>query len=310
MLRFIINPHSRSGKGKKIWRELKTSLPKDLNYQCVLTEYPGHGIKLAAKLTEEKEDPAPIVAVMGGDGSLNEALNGFHMENAPILGYLPTGSGNDFARGMKLPPEPKQALDHILNPKYFYQLDYGAVLYGEENRPASRRFLVSCGMGYDAAVCHNINKTKVKNLFNALHLGKISYLLIGIKQIILCRLTDGTLKIEGGETIPLKNIAFVSCHNLPYEGGGFPFAPGAEADDGYLDLCVVTAKSRLRFTLVLLFALLGGRHVRLRGVRQIRCREASLRLNTPLPLHTDGEVLGYYRGMDIKCHPKELPAVW
>ena len=176
-------------------------------------EYPGHGIKLAAKLTEEKEDPAPIVAVMGGDGSLNEALNGFHMENAPILGYLPTGSGNDFARGMKLPPEPKQALDHILNPKYFYQLDYGAVLYGEENRPASRRFLVSCGMGYDAAVCHNINKTKVKNLFNALHLGKISYLLIGIKQIILCRLTDGTLKIEGGETIPLKNIAFVSCHN-------------------------------------------------------------------------------------------------
>ncbi|WP_434311338.1 diacylglycerol/lipid kinase family protein [Hominifimenecus sp. rT4P-3] len=310
MLRFIINPHSRSGKGKKIWENLKSLLPQDLIYQQFFTEYPGHGSKLAAQLTKEKEEPAPIVTIMGGDGSLNEALNGFHMENAPVLGYLPTGSGNDFARGMKLPADPAQALAHILNPKYFYQLDYGAVCYGDKARPASRRFLVSCGMGYDAAVCHQMNQTKIKKLLNAVHMGKISYLIIGIQQIIHCRFTDGTLKVDKQASIPLKNIAFISCHNLPYEGGGFPFAPGAKVDDGYLDLCIVTAKSRLRFTAVLFTAMLGGRHTRLNGVKLIRCREASLRLNAPLPLHTDGEVLGFYYGMEITCHPRELPTVW
>lgn len=306
MLRFLVNPHSRSGKGKKIWEALQASLPENLPYTTVFTQYPGHGIHLASALTERPEDPAPVLAVMGGDGSLNEALNGMHLENHPALAFLPTGSGNDFAKGMGLAADPEQELNRILQEPAVRRIDYGSACYGGPDAPASRRFLVSCGMGYDASVCRNINQSRLKKVCNALHLGKLAYFLIGVKQILLCRRVDAVLTRDENPPVRLKNLAFFSCHNLPCEGGGYRFAPGAVPDDGWLDLCVVTARSRLRFALILIAALAGSRHTRFRGVYTFRCRKAALRLTKPLPLHTDGEVPGDFSGLEITCHPQGL----
>ncbi len=306
MLRFLVNPHSRSGKGKIIWEKLRASLPADLAFQEFQTQYPGHGVRLAAALTEKPEDPAPVIAVMGGDGSLNEALNGFHLENHPVLCCLPTGSGNDYTRGMGLSPDPQQAVENMLHHPTVQDLDFGEARFSRDGASQGRRFLVSCGMGYDASVCRCINHSRMKRLFNAVHLGKLAYLILGLKQILLCRRTDGTLSVDGGPPAELKDIAFVSCHNLPYEGGGFRFASDAVPDDGWLNLCVVTARSRARLALVLVAAFAGSRHTRFRGVYALRCRQASLQLDKPLPLHTDGEVPGEYTGMDITCHPKGL----
>lgn len=306
MLRFLINPHSRSGKGKKIWESLQAALPEDRPCTTVFTQYPGHGIRLAGALTEHPEDPSLVLAVMGGDGSLNEALNGMHLENRPLLAFLPTGSGNDFAKGMGLASDPEQELNRILHSPAVRQIDYGSACYGGPDACTNRRFLVSCGMGYDAAVCRNINQSRLKKVCNTLHLGKLAYFLIGVKQILLCRRVDAVLSRDGQPPLHLKNLAFLSCHNLPCEGGGYRFAPGAAPDDGWLDLCVVTARSRLRFALILIAAFAGSRHTRFRGVYTFRCRKASLRLSKPLPLHTDGEVPGDFSGMEVTCHPQGL----
>ena len=161
-------------------------------------------------------------------------------------------------------------------------------------------------MGYDASVCRCINRSRMKRLFNALHLGKLAYLFLGLGQILLCRRTDGTLSVDGGPPTELKNIAFASCHNLPYEGGGFRFAPAAAPDDGWLDLCVVTARSRARLALVLLAAFAGSRHTRFRGFTPSAAARHPCSWTSPFPFTTDGEVPGEFTGMDITCHPKEL----
>lgn len=306
---FIINPRSSSGNGGKIWKELEPVIQaSDIRYQVLKTEYPGHAIKLAAEIPEENTDDSRIISVMGGDGSLNEVLNGSHLTENTIIGYIPSGSGNDFARGMHLPVVPDQALRHILNPKDVHTLDYGVVKYGEENR--TRRFLVSSGIGYDAAVCYRIESSKIKKLFNMIHLGKLAYFVLGVEQVFKCKMVSGTLTIDDKKTISLDNLAFMSCHNLPYQGGGWKFAPEAQPDDGFLDLCVVTAKNRWDFLLTLVCCLLGARHVKRKRVHMIRCRKASLHLNQKLPTHTDGEVIGYYKDLEYQCHPDGLRAVW
>ena len=306
---FIINPRSSSGNGGKIWKELEPVIDaSDISYQVLKTEYPGHAIKLAAQVPEQEPGESRVIAVMGGDGSLNEVLNGSHLTEDTIIGYIPSGSGNDFARGMHLPVVPNQALRHILNPKDIHTLDYGFTTYGEKDR--KRRFLVSSGIGYDAAVCYRIESSKIKKIFNMIHLGKLAYFVLGVEQVLKCKMASGTLTIDDNETIELNNLAFMSCHNLPYQGGGWKFAPDATPNDGLLDLCVVTAKNRWDFFLSLILCLLGARHVNRKTVHMIRCKKASLHLDTKLPAHTDGEVIGYYQDLDFQCHPAGLRAVW
>ena len=155
MYYFIVNPHSRSGRAAKMWRSLEQKLlDKGIPYDSLLTEYPGHAITLAASLTDPKHpDKGPkIIIVLGGDGTLNEVLNGLSFSAVFTLGYIPSGSGNDFARSLKLPRNPEKALEHILNPKYQRFLDYGILSYGK-NEELHRRFCVSSGIGYDASVC-------------------------------------------------------------------------------------------------------------------------------------------------------------
>jgi len=309
MIHFIINPHSSSGSGLSIWQSLKPILQvSHISYTAHLTEYPGHAIRLAGEITSEAAADECRLAIVGGDGTLNEVLNGAHLSSDVIFHYIPTGSGNDFARGMRLPVNPEKAMAHVLNPRSVHTLDYGTAQYGEGQH--ERRFVVSCGIGFDAAVCHNISYSRLKKLLNRMHLGKVAYLLIGIKQILQCKMINGTLTVDGEDPIPLENTVFISCHNLAYEGGGFPFAPDALPDDGWLDLCVVTAGSRLRFTYLLLRSVLGGRHKTCKGVILRRIRQASIHLDKPLPVHTDGEVMGYFRDLDITCQPQDFRTGW
>ena len=307
MYYFIVNPHSRSGKGMNIWNRLKERLDREeVSYEAYLTERPGHAVELAAMLTSphhEDTDPKNIV-VLGGDGTLNEVLNGLSMSAPVSLGYIPSGSGNDFSRGMKLPRNPEKALEFLLDSQRIRTIDYGILSYGKE-RPVHRRFIVSSGIGYDADVCQSLLSSRLKKLLNQLHIGKLVYLVIGIKRILLCKSADGCLMLDGVKKVNLKRIRFISSHIQKFEGGGFRFAPKADPSDGYLDLCVVSGVSKLRLTGLLLASLV-GRHTSCSGVRTYACREASLHTEKPLFVHTDGEVLGKQTDIVVRCVEKKI----
>src|SRR5699024_8873846 len=96
------------------------------------------------------------------------------------LGYIPIGSSNDFARGLGIPKKPEEALDAVLHPKKIIHMDIGMLT----GAAGERRFLVSGGIGFDAAVCHEVCVSKWKILLNRLGLGKLSYAVVALDRLI------------------------------------------------------------------------------------------------------------------------------
>ena len=98
MYHFIVNTKSRTGKAKKLWEEIKRELDDhSVKYDYQVTEYAGHAVEIARKLVRKYEAPVKIV-VIGGDGTFNEVINGIKNHEKVQLGYIPTGSGNEYLR--------------------------------------------------------------------------------------------------------------------------------------------------------------------------------------------------------------------
>lgn len=311
MINIIVNPTSRSGRGEKIWNKVESMFRNSKKEYCVyFTKYEGHAKQIAAQLTK---DPAPndyetTIVVVGGDGTINEVINGIAFERNVTLGYIPTGSGNDFARGLKYSEKCfeylKKRVDHILNPSEYEWLDYGVVLNGG-SQVTNRRFAVSCGLGLDADVCHDMIDSKAKRFFNYFGMTKISYLLIEIYHLIHFTPVDGVLEVDNGKQYSMNKIWFVSFHIHPFEGGGFKFAPNANHSDGLIDVCMIYGRGRLGLIPVLLSSIT-GHHIRKRGTRIIQCKEARLKVKTPCRVHADGEMFGLQDDISVRCISKRI----
>ena len=95
---FIVNPGSCCGRGAKVWEKLKDALEKRaVGYEHYLTGQPGDARSIARMLSKNCSEPRVIV-VVGGNGTLNEVLDGLALNDMVTLGYIPSGTGNDFAK--------------------------------------------------------------------------------------------------------------------------------------------------------------------------------------------------------------------
>lgn len=305
MLYLIVNPNSRCGRGQKVWKTIKKQLDfYGVEYQAYITEKPGDARRFAAGLTGTGKEPRILVSV-GGDGTVNEVLDGLNFEGPVTLGYIPAGSGNDLARSLKLPQNPKRCLKKILNPQYHRMLDYGVMTYGKEEI-FHRRFVVSAGIGLDAAVCHNVCYSKTRACLNRFHLGSLSYVMVGLKQVLLARPSKGYLILDGGQRVELNHIYFISVHIHPFEGGGFRFAPKADPTDGKLTVCVMHQSTKLGMIPALLAALTGRMSGRRKGVRSYECSELVIHTERPMAVHVDGESCFSQQDLEIRCIPRKL----
>lgn len=308
MYYFIVNPNAHHGHGGKIWRKLERQIENSgIEYEVFLTEGRGDASRLAARLTEGKpcdSENLPVIVAVGGDGTVNEILNGLSFERPVTLGYLPAGSGNDLARSLKLPKNPRRCLKRVLNPRYYLSLDYGILSY-EKEEPVHRRFMVSSGIGLDAAVCHNLLELSLDAKSRLAECGRFGYILLGIKQLILAKPVKGFLILDGTRKVEFNHIYFISSHIHGYEGGGFKLIPKADYSDGMLNVCVLHNSSKLRIVPVLLDALL-GRMKHPRGVRFYQCREVSVHVDRPMPVHADGESCFCQTDIHLRCVEKKL----
>ena len=178
MLCFIVNEHSRSGKCAKIWKEAEAVLKKkNIDYESYVTQYEGHAFSLAHDICECGADDIQLV-VVGGDGTANEVINGMTHFEKVRFGVIPTGSGNDLARGLGIMGTPTEVIGHILNCREDYVMDLGQVSWNGCEKP--RLFAISAGAGLDALVCKKALKSKVKDALNKLHLGKLTYLFLTV----------------------------------------------------------------------------------------------------------------------------------
>jgi len=179
MYYFIVNPNSRTGTGSRIWAELEAILEaKNVPYEVFYTHNDHKADDIVDELCQRGE-PCTIT-ILGGDGSINDAVQKISRPELVTLGYIPSGSGNDFARDFKLPLEPKEALENILNPQKILSLNLGCVLAPDQKK---RYFAGSSGMGFDAAVCVEVLTSPIKHFLNKLNMGKHTYLAIAVKQL-------------------------------------------------------------------------------------------------------------------------------
>lgn len=296
MYYFIINPTSRPGRGKKYWKRVKPLLEqKQIEYQAVISKKVGHTEKIMKDLCEEHKKEKIHVVILGGDGTVNEAIQGILDFSKVDLSYIPTGSSNDLARDMGISRVPEEALENILNSKREAYLDMGLLRYekaynsGKEITIPDRRFMVGCGMGFDAAVCQEANASGIKALLNKLKLGKMTYLGIALKQLIGMKLVPANITLDGKEPIEIKNMFFAVGMVHRYQGGGMLFCPQAKTDDSKLDFCVASNASKFR-VLWILPSIYQGKHVGYKEVSMYRAKEAVLESKEPLWVHTDGEV--------------------
>lgn len=298
MLHFIVNPSARSGLGKSVWENTRQRLSgSQTPYQVHFTEGPHHATELVSKITGDGR--SHTLVVLGGDGSIDEAVNGIRYSGKTTLGYIPFGSGNDFARGLGISTHAEQALSTVLAPSSTRHLDLGKIRFGQ----TTHRFAVSAGIGYDADICHRLDASGLKKLLNRFHLGRLAYAGMGLVRLICFRPSEMTVTLDDLKTLHFKRAYFAAAMNLRYEGGGCMFCPNALPDDGYLDLIVIADISKFRALVTILPTVFTGKHIHMKGVHIYRCKRADITSSLALPVHSDGEPLPPVRKISFSVIP-------
>ncbi|TAH71123.1 MAG: diacylglycerol kinase family lipid kinase [Anaerolineaceae bacterium] len=304
MYHFIINPKSSSGKGIRHWWTVKDELDRqDINYTADFTKQEGHAIELAEKICREHDGIKNIV-VLGGDGTLNEVINGIDNYDDVILGYIPSGSSNDLARSLKIPKKPLESLSNLLKPSKFIYLDYGEISF-EDTDIKPRKFGCSSGIGYDAGVCEEVQRSALKKKLNSFGAGKFIYLAIALKQLFSTKLQDATVIVDKVKKEKYTKVLLISNMIHKFEGGGLKMAPDADPTDGKLSICLVHGLPRA--LLMLLFpTILFGKHILFKGVETFNCSSIEIMLDRNFAVHTDGEVPGFSSHIKISCIPRKI----
>lgn len=302
MYYFIVNEHGGSGKAAKCWNIIKNALnKKNIDYKYYVPEAVSHATELAKRISEFEDDDIRLV-VVGGDGTVNEVLNGISDFERVKFGFIPTGSGNDFGRGLRLPRHnPLKALNIILDSTGDKSIDLGMV----ENNGKRKYFAISSGFGLNALVGTSVNTSKIKIVMNKLHLSKMSYGLLTLKYLFTMKTQNVDLSFDGEPLIAFSDLIFIAVMNFKAEGGGVPMAPSASENDGLLSICVASGIPRWRTFFVFPF-LVAGKHGNKKGFTLKNCKTLDVYSKTPSVCHTDGELFGNEVKLHYECLPSKL----
>ncbi|MDR7077745.1 YegS/Rv2252/BmrU family lipid kinase [Neobacillus niacini] len=299
---FIINPKARNGYCLNVWKKVESKLIDDnIPYLAFFSEYHGHAIKLAAQIAKSNNEQKVIIAV-GGDGTINEVMNGIVKYNNITLGFVPGGSGNDFSRGFHIPTNPEEAIEVILRHMEIDAplMDIGKVTMKDDSE---HYFINNMGAGFDALVSYEVNRSKMKAWLNKLSLGRLVYVYFLLKKLFSYKCSTIDLSIDGSRHI-LEQTWFVTVSNQPFYGGGMKIAPEAVPDDGLLDITIVHNLSRLKLLLVFI-SVFWGKHVHFKEVKSFRGKMVTIQSSDSLFVHADGEDIGF-TPLNINVQTKTL----
>lgn len=279
-IKVILNPAAGRGYGARAEPKVREYLTADgIPFDLVRTDRPWHAAQLARRATE---DGFETIVSAGGDGTANEIINGIMVASqngaTPKMGIIPAGSGSDFASGVGLPLDLREACRR-LSGEATTAIDVGRVTVPGQ---APRYFGNVVGIGFDGAVL--IETLSMKRLR-----GLPLYLVAVLKTIFL-NFEPPLMSIKyDGQQLDMRAM-LMSVANGPREGGGFFIAPDAKPDDGLLDLCIAREVSRLTM-LRLIPRFLRGTHVDLEPITMAQAETVTVTSPDGLVAHVDGEVL-------------------
>lgn len=284
----IVNPNAGKRKGEKDWLEIAALLTAaGIQFVNVFTEHRGHAVVLTRKYVE---NGFRNIIVVGGDGTLNEVVNGiFTQAHTPTqkitLAMIPVGTGNDWCRMYNIPGDYKQAIQLITRRKVFSQ-DTGAIKYiSAEGTEHTRYFINMAGMGFDALVANKTNVQKDRGKGSP-----ISYFVNILSSLFVYSSTKVTILLDK-EKIH-SDIFSMSVGICQYNGGGMKQAPEALSDDGLFDLTLIKpiGKFKIIRNVIKLF---DGSFTRLPEVSTFRSSKIIIHSEPPMYMEADGESLGH-----------------
>ena len=278
----IVNPVSGRGRGRNVARELADGLKNSSRaVEVVETEARGSAARLAAASVGDFDR---VIAV-GGDGTLNEVLQGLHATGRgslelPELGFLPAGTANAAVPAFDLEEDPRRVAA-LLPEARSRPVDVGVVTSGTGERP----FLLWCGAGYDAVIIDTLNRTRMGRM-------GLSGLLLNAPRVALdvARYPEPEIRvgIEGVEWARCGSVLVANVADLAFGGA---FAASADPSDGRLDVVAVEPGGKRKLP-ALGLAVLASRLERAKGVRSRRAGAVSLRSEGSVPFQLDGEPAG------------------
>ncbi len=284
---FVVNPRSGNGRTGRRWLEINAKIAQALSGTAhAFTQRPMDAATLTARAL--KEGYQCIVAV-GGDGTINEVVNGFFEDRKPLvpgacLGVIPQGTGGDFRRTFGWDLDLKAAVDRVAAEPTL-PLDIGVLDYlTEAGKPGVRYFANVCSFGISGLVDREVNRSS-KMLG-----GKVSFAIASIKAFLKYRDRPVRFSVDGGKP-EMVSITTLSVANGRYFGGGMCVAPEAVPSDGFLDVTIWSGFGLSDFVLKSK-ALYSGSHTRLPGTRCLRCRTLEAESEQEVFLDADGEPVG------------------
>jgi YegS/Rv2252/BmrU family lipid kinase len=283
----IVNPNAGNGKGKKDWGVISAFLKKeDLHFTVKFTERKGHAITYT--LEGIKEGYRKIITV-GGDGTLNEVVNGVFFNNiCPTkdisLALIPVGTGNDWGRMFGIPSDYEKAIQIIGENKQMLH-DIGLISFFEGQEKKFRYFINIAGLGFESVVVRRTNIQKDNGRG-----GKAIYFYNLLMSLISYKNTKAEIVID--EKIITADVFSVNIGNGRYCGGGMRQTPHALPNDGFLDVTIINGMGKFEIirNLKILYDGTILNHPKIDGYK---CKNIKITSDQVLYTEADGESLGH-----------------
>ncbi len=282
----IINPIS-GGAGPNVARERAQMALAVVDAhgdpaEVFITERVGHARELTKAAVKRG---ARLVMAWGGDGTINEVASALAFDEVP-LGIIPAGSGNGLARELGVDARPERAIANALaaEPR---PMDLGEV--------NGRLFANIAGMGFDAHIA--------SRFATATRRGFVGYAQISAGALFTYRPMTYRI-ITGDEAIEVQAILLTIANSAQF-GNGARIAPGALVDDGWLDMVIVSERSRLT-TIAHVPRLFNDSVARMPGCTIRKVRHVTITSDQPMLLHVDGEPVPGGTELRVRIHPGAL----
>lgn len=282
----IINPNAGKKTGLKDWPVISSLLEKHhISFTHVFTTHRDHAIYLASTFIQKGFRK---IIVAGGDGTLNEVVNGiFRQKACPsidiTLGMISIGTGNDWGKTYNIPMIYEDAIQTIKKGSTKIQ-DTGIVWYTQHQNRKKRYFINVAGMGFDAVVAHKTNLQKDKGKGN-----KLSYLINILTTLFYHQYHKAKITID--DQVFEKRLFTAAVGICQYNGGGMRQLPMAIPDDGLLDITFIRKLGKLKI-IRSVHRLYDGSFIRLKEVQTGKAESITIESSGTLSLEADGESLG------------------
>lgn len=299
----IVNPTSGAGHGLKDYPKIAKLLrDNQIYHDAVFTEHQYHATELAVEAVNKGYRK---IIVVGGDGTLNEVVNGLFIQKQCEpkdirLAVIAVGTGNDWVRTFGIPSNYSQAIRAIKEGKTFLQ-DVGAVSYTESKFTQTRYMVNVAGLGFDAFVISIFNHWKAKG-----YKGRWLYIASILKAYFKYKSSGVKISVDGNQIF--NNLLFSMAVGIcKYNGGGVQQLPKAVADDGLLDITLIKPLHwwHIVFRLRRLF---DGGIYSIGHVKHAQGKLIRIESTPPIRLECDGELMGY-TDVEISVVPQAIRVV-